>query len=648
MLVDMTKVHVIGHRKDLDEVVRTLHRLHVVHLVDVADDHEVHLPALSVGDEHLTELQDYQYLRARIESLLALAPELPRVSEPDTEADLDLDQLRRDLNADGAVIERLVEQLDTLVAEQESLPRHIASLSRLLPLLPDMDETPGYETAAALIDRRYPEVLGILDTELAQMLGGNYEIISDRVDSDTIGALVVFPRDSSGNVLSLLGREQLSRVRLPSRYAGLSIRHAAEAMERRLRELPAEIDDRQARINARIAPHADWVVASRRLGDRIDQLTAFPKIGSTAHTFVVCGWIPTPKLSDVRAAVADIGDKTVVVVDSPPDEGETPPVLLDNPPIARPFELFLRLLSLPAYGGFDPTLLMVVFMPLFIGMMLGDIVYGVALLVLSIWVRRRFGGSGGAVHDVSRVLTLAAGWSIVWGVIYGELLGDLGHKWLHLEPIWVNREEALEPLLIFSVGLGCIHVVLGLLLGIWTASRTANRSALVERASLLTALVGTFLLAAVIADQLPSGLITPALAAIIVGLAVMMATGGPIGLLMGPLELLGALGNVLSYLRIAAIGLASVFLAKVANELGAAAPLLLGILIGTLFHTLNLALGAFSPTIQALRLHYVEFFGKFFEQGGDEYQPFGAGPPGSPQIDEAHIGDPPTVPPERR
>jgi V/A-type H+-transporting ATPase subunit I len=109
----------------------------------------------------------------------------------------------------------------------------------------------------------------------------------------------------------------------------------------------------------------------------------------------------------------------------------------------------------------------------------------------------------------------------------------------------------------------------------------------------------------------------------IVGLAVMMSTGGLMGLIMGPLELLGTFGNVLSYLRIAAIGLASVYLARVANELGSTAPLLIGILIGTLFHALNLALGAFSPTIQALRLHYVEFFGKFYEEGGSEYQPFG-------------------------
>ena len=65
------------------------------------------------------------------------------------------------------------------------------------------------------------------------------------------------------------------------------------------------------------------------------------------------------------------------------------------------------------------------------------------------------------------------------------------------------------------------------------------------------------------------------------------------------------------------------FLARVANELGAAAPLALGLIIAALFHALNLALGTFSPTIQALRLHYVEFFDKFYEPGGEEFQPFG-------------------------
>ena len=90
-------------------------------------------------------------------------------------------------------------------------------------------------------------------------------------------------------------------------------------------------------------------------------------------------------------------------------------------------------------------------------------------------------------------------------------------------------------------------------------------------------------------------------------------------------------GNVLSYLRIAAIGLASVYLARVANELGFSGPIWIGLLVAALFHALNLVLGVFSPTIQALRLHYVEFFGKFYEGGGKAFRPFGSEEATSPQ-----------------
>ena len=117
---------------------------------------------------------------------------------------------------------------------------------------------------------------------------------------------------------------------------------------------------------------------------------------------------------------------------------------------------------------------------------------------------------------------------------------------------------------------------------------------------------------------------TPAVAVVVVGMVFMIALEGPMGLLTGPLDLIGLIGNVLSYLRIAAIGIASVYLARVANELGSLGPLWFGIIVATLFHALNLALGVFSPTIQALRLHYVEFFGKFYEGGGTAFHPFGS------------------------
>jgi V/A-type H+-transporting ATPase subunit I len=217
---------------------------------------------------------------------------------------------------------------------------------------------------------------------------------------------------------------------------------------------------------------------------------------------------------------------------------------------------------------------------------------------------------------------------VVWGVIYGEYLGDLGRRWLGLQPLWIDRETAIEPLLLFALAVGAVHIVLGLALGVWQAIQIGDRHKLGERVGMLVALVALFVITGAAADALPSGFMTPAIALAIVGLVLLIASGGLMGLLMGPLEVMGTIGNVLSYLRIAAIGLASVYLARVANELGAAGPLWIGLIVATLFHALNLVLGVFSPTIQALRLHYVEFFGKFYESGGKAFHPFGVGSEG--------------------
>ncbi len=330
-----------------------------------------------------------------------------------------------------------------------------------------------------------------------------------------------------------------------------------------------------------------------------------------------------PDLPALQTALeSEVGPQLVVERISP-EPGEEPPVLLRNPTPVRPFEFLVRLLSLPSYGTLDPTRLMFFFLPLFFGMMLGDIVYGLIALALSSWVERRFGGRSSGLRDLARVLVYSSMWSVAWGVIYGEFLGNLGHQLFGLDPIWINREEAIQPLLLFALGIGAVHMTLGLLVGLWCAVRSKERKALIERFGRLAALMGLFLIAGAASQRLPDGVMTPAVASIVVGVVGLMYVHGWLGLLIGPLEMISTFGNVLSYLRLAAIGLASVYLARVANELGAAGPIWLGVIVASLIHALNLALGIFSPTIQALRLHYVEFFGTFFESGGRSFRPFG-------------------------
>jgi V/A-type H+-transporting ATPase subunit I len=112
-------------------------------------------------------------------------------------------------------------------------------------------------------------------------------------------------------------------------------------------------------------------------------------------------------------------------------------------------------------------------------------------------------------------------------------------------------------------------------------------------------------------------------AMIVVGLPLLLWGGG----VQGAVEIMGTMGNIMSYARLMAIGMASVMLALVANELaGAVGSILVGALVAVLLHLMNLVMGMFSPFIQSTRLHLVEFNSKFYKGGGRPYRPFGYRP----------------------
>jgi len=134
----------------------------------------------------------------------------------------------------------------------------------------------------------------------------------------------------------------------------------------------------------------------------------------------------------------------------------------------------------------------------------------------------------------------------------------------------------------------------------------------------MVALIAVAVLA--LLEVLPRAVLTPAVVGLLIGFPILILLEG----VVAAVELMSAVGHVLSYARIMALGTASVMLAIVANRLsGAMGSAVVGALFALLFHLVNFGLGLFSPTIHALRLHYVEFFGTFYSPGGTPYQPFG-------------------------
>ena len=168
------------------------------------------------------------------------------------------------------------------------------------------------------------------------------------------------------------------------------------------------------------------------------------------------------------------------------------------------------------------------------------------------------------------------------------------------------------------MALGVVHIVLGLFVGAVKMFRRDKRHAVGRgMAGVMVVLIAFALMAA--AGMLPDRFFTPLVITTLAALPILVVAEG----VLAPVELVSTLGNVLSYARIMAVGTASVMMAVVANRMtNAFGGVVVGVICALLFHLVNFVLGVFSPTIHMLRLHYVEFFGKFFSPGGSQYQPF--------------------------
>jgi V/A-type H+-transporting ATPase subunit I len=173
------------------------------------------------------------------------------------------------------------------------------------------------------------------------------------------------------------------------------------------------------------------------------------------------------------------------------------------------------------------------------------------------------------------------------------------------------------------IGVGVLHIVLGLFIGLANAIQHRNKTHILEKGGMLLGLAGLLLLVGKILHLAPVSFTIPSYIMLAAGIGLLGASYGKTGVILGPIEFIGLLGSILSYLRIAALGLASVFLAKVANDMvGMIGNVIVGIIVAVVIHSLNLIMGAFSPTIQSLRLQYVEFFRRFYEGGSNAFLPF--------------------------
>lgn len=183
--------------------------------------------------------------------------------------------------------------------------------------------------------------------------------------------------------------------------------------------------------------------------------------------------------------------------------------------------------------------------------------------------------------------------------------------------IIAERDKILNELLLFSVIIGYVHILLSTIIGMIYSLKKGKTSHFLASLGLFLVLVA--ISHAVVGYIYPEYGNNFVLAGIFMTGVVLLYRGEGI---TGVLEIISVFANIISYARLMAIGVTSVILANLANEAALGVHYSYGIPIAALIHILNIALGIFSPTIQSLRLHYVEFFPKFYHPDGRNFIPF--------------------------
>ena len=623
MIARMVKIEIVGPNGVLQEVLTLLRELGVFQIEQdstgfIASGDERKVSTLLLDEKTLAERAFYLGLRTRIDELFSCLPQ-----EKTRQSYLDpgsmLESFAETVQRHGAICREWCRKRESLQKELAELHRYSIFFGALEPHLGKLSPKSSLDFIGITV--REPAALAELAPVLSRLTADRFETVAIKAADGSLICLIILEKESAQKVRSILGEHQVPEMTFPAALTELPFLEKIRFLRTRIEDATAglaAIDQELARFARRWG--AFYARVQSWIDDRLALFANVAYLHQTGMCFFIHGWTPEEDMARLEQETSSTFGGEVVVVRKQILEQDLDqvPVTLRNSPYFRPFELFARLLPLPRYASIDPTPFIAIGFPLFFGMILGDAGYGTLLLGLALVLLRRF-RTRGTARDAAKILLISSCYAIVFGVCYGEFFGEVGARLLGLEGAFIiERRHALVPMLYFALSIGMAHVILGLLLGAVTAwKRKTGREALFKLVNVIVILcLGALFLS--LTEIVPRLLTKPLTLILLLLIPLLFFSGG----LLAPLELMKHIGNIVSYARIMAIGLASVLLAAVANSFaGMTGNILVGVLLAVLFHTVNLALGVFSPAIHALRLHYVEFYSKFVVSGGRRFAP---------------------------
>lgn len=319
-------------------------------------------------------------------------------------------------------------------------------------------------------------------------------------------------------------------------------------------------------------------------------------------------------------------------------DGDDVPVQLKNNSVVEAFESITTMYSVPKYKEIDPTPLFAPFYILFFGMMLSDAGYG-AIMVIGTAIALKFFNLEDDMRKSIKMFLYLGISTVFWGVMYGSYFGDFLEKFIpKLKPLWMKPDKDVALLMIVAVALGLIQIFIGLGIKAYMQIRDKDYFGAFSDVFLwYVTLIGLMLWGgSAFGLALPAVVVTVAKYAAILSMVGIVLTNGRheaswgARLGQGFYSLYGItsyVGDLVSYTRLAALGLATGFISYAFNIMvnmvstNIFTTILFGVLIFLVGHVFNLFINALGAYVHTCRLQYLEYFGKFYEGGGNAFEP---------------------------
>ncbi|NPV62388.1 MAG: V-type ATP synthase subunit I [Methanotrichaceae archaeon] len=663
----MSRVVVAGSKDVIAPVIEKLHELRLLHIVNYNGSQ----PDFALG-KPIGKAKEYSEDLIKLRSMaryLDVKSKAPEVTYSESQILSQTDNLLNNVNND---VTSAFERITVIEAEVKSKQDQINALKPLAALPLPLEAYYGYESLAVFVGTAASAV----DADVAKASPVN-EIYTGTAKNANLVAVFV-PADKAEQVSAALSEHGFSETSVP-RLEG-SVDSAVSSLEAGIKNLEGEKAPLQKKLADMRKQYEDLILATDEyLSVQTSKTEAPLRFAETDNAFVIDGWVPTDQFNRLKSELESAAGGKIEVqklddkeADALVGHGEDVPSKINNPSIVKPYELITRLFAIPEYKEFDPSLLIFVFFPIMFGLILGDIGYGVMIFIALMLLKKKFRTPGW--QQLINIVLIASIWAIIFGFLFGEIFGPLGlwgymfgnlphHEILMLEeegmffgegvfgslgrlgplgvfPLYRLATNAVLLLIGISIFIGVVHCGLGSILGIKTELAYGEKKhAYFER---LPVLIFQVFFALTLLGLVMGQMMMVYLGGLLILVSIVMLVMGPEGA-MGATHIPFYVSNLISYLRLLAIGLASVGLAFAANQLAfyvimpmlsggahnsadfSIIAIVVGIIVLTVVHFINMLLGILSPFMHPLRLHYVEMFTKFYSAhgGGVEYAPFG-------------------------